>query len=163
DYFKTRIDAHIAAGIDPEPDSEDNVLGFIVGGYDGTGVGQFQLVWLPSQTVRPGAATNSSGAHWQGESDVWIRLGKGYDLLRLNTEGWDDAHLAALAALEYVVRFEAMALQDAIDYAEFIVRTTIDMQRFSHGTAGALGSFPSCGGPVELATITGRGGLEWVR
>lgn len=163
DYFNDRIDAHVAAGLDPEPDAGNDVLGFIVGGYDQTGVGQFRLVWLPSRTITPGAATNNSGAHWQGEVDVWFRLSKGFDILRLDTEGWEQAQLDGLAALEYIVRFEAMALQDAIDYAEFIVRTTVDMQRFSHGTVATPGSFPTCGGPVELATITRRGGLEWVR
>jgi hypothetical protein len=52
-------------------------------------------------------------------------------------------------------------LQDAIDFAMFIIRTTIDMQRFSDGTLGNAGSFPTCGGPIRVLSVT-RGGVEWI-
>jgi hypothetical protein len=164
DYFKQRFDNHVGAGKDPAPPAGSDALGFIVGGYDASGVGRLKLVGTPTEQIVAGAATDACGAHWQGETDVFVRLIKGYDVLRLVTRGWPQPQLDALAALEYVVRFEAMALQDAVDYGEFVVRTTIDMQRFSYGTFGTPGEgFPSCGGPVEIATITWGGGVEWVR
>ncbi|HEY5595711.1 MAG TPA: hypothetical protein VIL47_00405 [Candidatus Bipolaricaulota bacterium] len=46
--------------------------------------------------------------------------------------------------------FDAMPLQDAVDYALFLMRTTIDTLRFEP-------RFPSVGGPIDLLVITPHG------
>lgn len=51
--------------------------------------------------------------------------------------------------------FSAFSLQDAIDYAKFLVRTTADYQRFS-------GQMPNVGGDVDIALVTPRGGFKWI-
>lgn len=43
--------------------------------------------------------------------------------------------------------FDAMPLQDAVDYAKFLMRTTIDALHFEP-------RFPSVGGPIDLLVIT---------
>ena len=49
-----------------------------------------------------------------------------------------------------------MSLQDAIDYAEFLIRTTIDYQRFSP-------NFPNVGGDIDIALVTPFDGFRWIR
>ena len=43
--------------------------------------------------------------------------------------------------------YEVFSLQDAIDYAEFLIRTTIEHQRFSQ-------TIPSVGGDIDIALVT---------
>lgn len=51
--------------------------------------------------------------------------------------------------------FNAMPLQDAIDYAVHLIRTTIDTMRFEP-------KFPSVGGPIDIAVVT-PDGVRWVQ
>ena len=49
-----------------------------------------------------------------------------------------------------------MTLQDAIDYAIFLIRTTIDYQRFAT-------MVPTVGGDIDVAIITHHGGFQWIQ
>jgi hypothetical protein len=51
--------------------------------------------------------------------------------------------------------FGAFSLQDAIDYARFLIRTTADYQRFS-------GVMPTVGGEIDLALVTSHRGFQWI-
>jgi hypothetical protein len=51
--------------------------------------------------------------------------------------------------------FQAFSLQDAIDYAKFLIRTTADFQRFS-------GNLPTVGGDIDVALITNHRGFRWI-
>ena len=51
--------------------------------------------------------------------------------------------------------FNAMPLQDAVDYAIHLIRTTIDTMRFEP-------RFPSVGGAIDIAIVT-RDGFQWVQ
>lgn len=75
----------------------------------------------------------------------------------------DDEAKEAIQGLEYIVPFWNFALQDAVDYASYIVRTTIDTQRFTDGVASTPGSSPTCGGPIQIVALTARGGVGWLR
>ena len=55
----------------------------------------------------------------------------------------------------YLPLFIAMPLQDAVDYAVHLIRTTIDTMRFEP-------RFPSVGGPIDVLVVT-PAGLEWVQ
>ena len=48
-----------------------------------------------------------------------------------------------------------MPLQDAIDYAIHLIRTTIDSLRFEP-------RYPSVGGPIDVLIVT-PDGMEWVQ
>jgi hypothetical protein len=63
------------------------------------------------------------------------------------------------SALEYV-HLVPITVQDGIDYASFLIRTTIDMQRFSDGTLGAPGEVPGCGGPLQILVVE-RSETRW--
>jgi hypothetical protein len=51
--------------------------------------------------------------------------------------------------------YGAFSLQDAIDYAKFLIRTTADYQRFS-------GNMPSVGGEIDIALVTNHRGFQWI-
>lgn len=52
--------------------------------------------------------------------------------------------------------FQLLPLQDAIDYAIFLIETTIKFQRFTPMT-------PTCGGNIDVAIITHHCGFQWIK
>ena len=52
--------------------------------------------------------------------------------------------------------WSGLSVQDAIDYADFLIRTTADYQRFAP-------VLPTVGGPVDIALVTQYGGFRWIR
>jgi hypothetical protein len=54
-----------------------------------------------------------------------------------------------------------ITLQDAVDLTHFVIRTTIETQRFTDGTYLSPGSIPGCGGPTQTLAIT-TGGCRWI-
>lgn len=55
----------------------------------------------------------------------------------------------------YLPLFPAMPLQDAVDYAIHLIRTTIDTMRFEP-------RFPSVGGPIDVLVVR-PDGMRWVQ
>lgn len=163
DYFQARVQAHIAAGLDPAPAAGVEPIGFIVGGYDAAGIGHVKQVWPYGGAIHDLCQTNNPGGAWNGEIDVMIRLVKGYDMARVDASAWPQPHQDELAQAEYITNFGWFALQDAVDWTMYVARTTIDTQRFTNGTLGAPGSVPTCGGEIEVATITPGDGVQWIR
>jgi hypothetical protein len=54
------------------------------------------------------------------------------------------------------VPYPLFTLQDAIDYAEFLIRTTILHQRFSQ-------TIPNVGGEIDVALVTPFNEFQWIR
>ena len=144
-------------------------LGFLVAGYD-SGVGCLYEVCLPAGTVaKQGDSTTGTGA-WRGQTDVVTRLLKGVDLDLLPRYAGPEGriqHVMGLqpdfAKMEYAIMLNMMNLQDAVDLAVLLIRTTIDVQRLTHGTVATPGSWPGVGGPIEIATVTARNGFQWLQ
>jgi hypothetical protein len=61
-----------------------------------------------------------------------------------------------LGDLRYQIRYDLMNLQDAIDFAVFIVRATIEAQRFNQA------SIQGVGGAIDIAVITADG-FRWIQ
>src|SRR5207249_11640348 len=81
------------------------------------------------------------------------RLVKGYDPRIDQLPNYPSALTQHLAKLEYATPFEIMTLQDAVDYAIFLTRATIGMQRFSYGIASAPGFTQDVGGAIDIAIV----------
>lgn len=77
---------------------------------------------------------DSMGCTWSGDGSVVSLL-------------WPKTGAAA--------NFPAFSLQDAIDYAKFLIRTTSDFQRFS-------GRMPTVGGEIDIALVTNHHGFRWI-
>jgi hypothetical protein len=165
-YFQPRLLQWYQAQGAPWDASQGFKLAFIVGGYDANGVGGIREVRVPGdpdpQVLSLQPSTSNPGYYWAGQTDVIGRLLAGFDRLRL-----DASNVAlpkdvqnALAGLEYVI-MPPLSLQDAVDIAHFLIRTTIDMQRFSDGTRAMPNLPPGCGGPITMLAIRRRK-TEWV-
>jgi hypothetical protein len=138
-------------------------LGFVLAGYDDAGIGHVWEVGIPGPTVgKTPVNTADLGTLWRGQADVIGRLIKGVDWNALQTASitFDDPVQEQLQRLEYIV-LQPVTLQDAADMASFLVRTTIDMQRFSDGTVLAQGLIPGCGGRTQMLAVK-RSSVEWI-
>lgn len=138
-------------------------LGFLVAGYDASGVGQIHEISIPGPEVATtGLLTSRGGVVWRGQTAVIRRLIKGVDwdtLDQFDAKPSGDAE-AALRALEYHLNYP-ITVQDGVDFAGFLVRTTIDMERFTDGIVAAPGGIPACGGELQLLAVE-RSRYTWV-
>jgi len=116
---------------------------FHVAGYRPDGTTFKQEVFfldLAAKTVKQISVTGQQGANWGGEFDVLQRLLN--DVLLTGAPG------AAPTPIPFFgVPFEWFTLQDAIDFANFAIRATIDTLRFQAREK-------TVGGPVDILVIT---------
>jgi hypothetical protein len=143
-------------------EAQKPVCGFLVGGYSGdeplTRLYEFELpaAQAPVESLGPEAF----GATWRGIDFAFTRLWRGFApamLARLVTEdGVTQERISQLVApLEIGVLYEAMPVQDAINFATFILDTTIGATKFAPGV-------PSCGGPLQVAALLRDQGFCWI-
>lgn len=146
---------------------------FVVGGYGPTDAyGRVFLFQLPDQ-VTPieqnkddieGKGPNF-GMTWGGQLNIASRLIHGFDpmlpaILRqeldLDDEGW--ARLSAVLAsqLEFRIPYQVLPLQDCVNLATMMIRTTVEAQSLSIGIRGV-------GGLMELAVVTRTEGLQYIQ
>lgn len=148
--------------------SDGGPFGFFVAGY--SACSPLSETWLieilnnscepPRCLRRPGESGTNAG----GDPEAFCRLvlGHGQQLAPILMAGGVDpdkasALVADLEAKMHVELVEApMPIQDAIEFAEFLVHTTIGFTRFKRGA-------PTVGGPIESAAITKHEGFKWVR
>ena len=105
-----------------------------------------------------------------GQNDVYARLIKGYDpllaehewfrpVVKVDSTGKDSTTTVEKLALDnfrYYIRYDLMTLQDAIDFAVFIIRATIESQRFNQKTIQGVG------GSIDIGVIT-TDGFRWIQ
>lgn len=141
-------------------------LGILVSGYSS---GQFfpeqWLFSLPQSNVltpvRPDLNGKPEfGAQWFGVTDAIVRLHHGRDdrMIGKLAERFKvpaQEILELLKEFEYPVIFHGMPLQDAIDYATYMVNVVIGRLRFVIGA-------PLCGGEIDVAVITPNA-FTWVQ
>lgn len=145
-------------------------LGVLVGGYSGTGFFPEEYVFnIPQrefQRLRPPKEDGSQnfGANWYGATDAIVRLHFGRAdgiaklLRRLDVEPKKIEQFEEILRhqVQYQVPFDGMPLQDAVDYAMYLVTVAVGRYRFVIGPE-------VCGGPIDVAAITRDRGFQWVR
>lgn len=160
--FQALYETHVEKGFDrPVPDG--TAFGLVLAGYDNRGVGHLRTLEFPGGLEFYACTTLESGAVWRGQTDVVSRLIKGFDP-RLDVSRMPEDALEALKGLEYLIPWMRMSLQDAVDFAIFLARATIGMQRFSDGilAQNPPASFPGVGGPIDVCLVR-PSGFEWVQ
>jgi hypothetical protein len=116
-------------------------LGFHVCGYRIQGKASVPVV-LVGHTVRePGVRR----VNLNDEGSLQYGIVRSGDVLVVNR----------LIDPKYIPMFAAMPVQDAIDYAVHLIRTTIDTMRFEP-------RFPTVGGPVDVLLVRADGPL-WIQ
>lgn len=140
---------------------------FIVAGFnEGEPYGQVFLIEIPGSPdpLPRNAGPAEFGITWGGQREFVDRVLRGYDhrlfdvlgpALQLAPEQIARA-TEALRPLGMALPLGVMALQDCVDLALFFIRTTISAQTLTASIRG-------CGGPIDVATITRRRGLEFVQ
>lgn len=143
------------------PENEKPLIGIFVGGYSKDNAfpeeWEFQLPRKPKvKQVRP---QETFGASWRGISLPFSRLHMGFDPRmkdRLKQLGVSEDIIAkALDGWQSSVAYDAMPVQDAINFAYYILRTTVSFNTFELGP-------PACGGPLDIAVILPDTGFNWV-
>lgn len=150
-----------------QPGYQGPNMTFVIGGFDkGEPYGRIFVIDVPANPTpvehHPGHGT--FGITWGGQRECVDRLIQGFDPalpgIAQNTLGLQPDQIQqltqALNGLRMAIPLAAMALQDCVDLAIFFIRTTIGAQSLTVGIRG-------CGGPIDVATITRRGGLQFVQ
>lgn len=141
---------------------------FFVGGYDeGATYGKVFEIYIPSHPIpnERHSASGEFGLIWGGQSEYATRLIHGFDRrlpeLTKNFLKFDDKKRDELAKhlqeqLQAPVPFAFLPLQDCVDLAIFLIRTTIIMQHWIIGIRGV-------GGAIDVAVITQAKGFEEIQ
>jgi hypothetical protein len=157
-FMKTQYDDHAEA----LPKGEElPAVGFYLAGYSPKQVFAEQREFELPESTEPSVPIEKEefGATWRGVQAPFWRLSMGYGLLvriRLEEAGIEeDVAGALLDDLQIEVVFDGMPVQDAVDYATFILNTTIGYTTFSM-------QLSPCGGPLQVATILPDTGFNWL-
>lgn len=136
---------------------------FLVAGFnESDAYGQTWEVEIPTHPEpQRKHATDEFGVSWGGQREIVDRVIQGYDnrILAVAKQvlSLDDTQIDLLRGhlkqFEFKIPLLAMPLQDCVDLAIFMIRTTIEGQ---HLTVGIRGT----GGPIDVATITRQEGLK---
>lgn len=139
---------------DPPP------LGFYVAGYSPNSHFPSEWEFLLPQDKKPKRVQKAEefGATWRGIEHPFTRLWKGFAFRipnRLAEAGWTQEELGLLLGdLEAQAAYDGMPVQDAVNFAVYILRVTIGYTEFSVGLS-------PCGGPIQLATVLPDRGFKW--
>ena len=184
DFFRRRYDDAIGPDLardderdyDEIPPEERPVLGLHLVGYspDSYLPEAFQIYpMIPDRAtgVQRLRSPGEFGATWAGQYDGISRFHHGYDgplmeeviaTVVSETQANQDAEQALRTALQGVltrhqkmVPFQAMPLQQGVDYVKFLLDIMIGQHHFVSGA-------PTCGGPVRIAVVTRERGYQEV-
>lgn len=157
------IRQHYEAAFGNVPVQQRPVLGIYAAGYsDNVDLPEeWEFIFPASQQPQLVRPVDAFGASWRGVDIPFTRLHFGFDprmAQMLQAAGVDTSITDPIFTdlqLSTAVAFDAMPVQDAINYAVFALRTTIGYVSFELGP-------PSCGGPLQVAAITEESGYIWV-
>lgn len=122
---------------------------FFVGGYIINDDGSYcqKLYRLNTRTGKiEERDTNAPGAIWGGETDVMSRI-----ITTLYIKNDDNSYTEHL---EFPILWQYFTLQDAVDFAKYAVKTTIDTMRFQK-------RIKTVGGPIDLLILK-PDGAQWI-
>lgn len=140
---------------------------FLVGGFnENEPYGRVYGFDIPSKPEPVEQQPNSKefGVTWGGQRQFVDRLLHGYDeilfevvskTLELDSEKIELLR-EALNQIQMPLPLQALPLQDCVNLAIFMIRTTISAQDLTVGIRGV-------GGPIDVATITRNEGLKFVQ
>lgn len=147
-------------------DWEGPPITFIVSGYDpDSAYGRTYQFSVPGENPPEEQQQEEFGMSWGGETQIVTRLIKGFDpglIGALQAQGdFDNKELEAVLEeasqnVSYSIPYEVLPLQDCVNLAILMIRTTIDLQGLAIGPRGV-------GGKIEVATITRTEGLNFIQ
>ena len=140
-------------------------MAFVVAGFDeDKPYGSVYLFTIPKEPIPTERAPNDFGVTFGGQNELTYRILGGYDPRVLDIAKKElnapvirmDAFEKALSQLQLTIPYHLLPLQDCIDLAIFLIRTTTTAQNLSIGIRGV-------GGAIDVAVITKREGLAIIQ
>jgi hypothetical protein len=158
-FFKRRWD-------EAETPAEAEPMIFLVGGLDkGDPYGRVFEVSIPKSPAPVEKNPDEFGITLGGQHEIAGRLLGGYDP-RLEALVQANVHLDAeqsanfrqkvLQSLGIAIPYQFLPLQDSVDLAIFLIKTTATLQRWTAGVRGV-------GGAIDVATITRTDGYKAIQ
>ncbi len=141
----------------------------LVSGYNKNGSFETYEVHAPGNVERK-RGNDEFGCTWIGQGDVVSRLILGYDgkllgspmFQKLFSSMSQEDILKQIRGVEYNISWGLLTLQDAVDLAVFLIKTTSTIQKFADGVTMDIGEVQGVGGPIDVAIITKERGVQWV-
>ncbi len=148
-YIESFIEAHKNDNVDAIKDAivpyftalEGNLdTSFIIGGYMSDGNSQIQKLYRVNTKGNKTECidTSTQGAIWSGVTDVMVRV--------LNPVFTKSEAGNYTEVVSYPILWQYFTLQDAIDFARYAVRTTIDTMNFQRRVK-------TVGGSIDILVI----------
>ena len=139
---------------------------FLVGGYDkNMPHGKLYEISIPAFLEPKELNPNAFGLTIGGQSDIVQRVLSGFDvnllayaqeILELSDDKRMTLEQGLRGRLAFGIPYQVLPLQDSVNMAILLIRTTIEFQNLSFGMRGV-------GGPIDVATITPVEGFSFVK
>lgn len=157
-----------------EKESSMPIMEFLVAGNDPDGINYVYKITIPDKKEKNGivlkTAKKQCGATWIGQTDVLVRLIRGWSPEIKNLKAINDLpenrHVEVIKEIddqEYLINWGTMTIQDAVEFANLAIKTTESIQKITDGTWKSPGSSPGVGGPVDIAITTPEKGFVWIQ
>lgn len=145
------------------PPQDQPAMGFFVAGYSATQLlaEEWQFLLPVNTTIQQVRSPDRVGTSWRGVERPFSRLFFGVDpeLTRRLVAGGVPQKLVDAVFSRKIWRMpvvlDSMPIQDAINFADYVLRTTIGAAEFELGP-------PACGGPLQVAVIRPDSGFQWI-
>jgi hypothetical protein len=141
---------------------------FLISGYDeGAPYGKVFQVIIPNHAdpQEQSAGQGVFGITWGGQYEILTRLLSGFDpnltlaikdRLKLSDEQKQDLDQFLKPNFNLPIPYQFLPLQDCVDLSIFLIRTTVELQKWMIGIRGV-------GGVIDVATITRTDGFRYVQ
>lgn len=139
---------------------------FLVGGFDeGDAYGRVFEVVIPASPTPVEKNAGDFGITFGGQAEIAGRLLNGYDPqldaltkrhVHLNTAQTNNFRQKVLQSLVMPIPYQFLPLQDCVDLAIFLIKTTATLQRWAVGVRGV-------GGAIDVATVTRTDGFQAIQ
>lgn len=149
-------------------DYKGDPLIFLIGGYDeGAAYGKVFQVTVPYQPkpLEQSAGQGVFGITWGGQYEILVRILSGLDpnltaaikdKLKLTDAQKKELDEFLPQAFNLSIPYQFLPLQDCVDLSIFLIRTTIELQKWMIAVRGV-------GGMIDVATITRTEGFKYVQ
>lgn len=152
------------AVLDPKNYTSDPMVFLVAGFNNNEPYGCVYSFEIPRNPIPIESNKDRFGVNWGGQRIYADRILQGYDsrILEIIKDKLkiDDIQLKALKdeflKVQMSYSLDSMALQDCVNFAIFLIRTSINALELSVELRG-------CGGAIDVATITRREGLRFIQ
>jgi hypothetical protein len=151
----------------PEEYNQEPLI-FLIGGYDVSApYGRVFQVVIPNdpKPVEMNCNPGEFGVTWGGQLEFATRLIQGFDPklpfilqkeLKLSPDQSVNLNKLLANSLTLPIPYQFLPLQDCVDLSIFLIKTTIELQKWSIGIRGV-------GGAIDVATITRTEGFKEIQ